>query len=396
MKRYIFSAAALMLVQFPANSAGFPVFAFTMGAGGRRWLSYEPDCRDGLRRIESLRASITNESMLFRRMEHSCKQIFKQSRVQASPHFLARMLHTLADLTLVRRRKAARAMETLAETLRYIFMQPYRHRVHHKVSGPEELGGIASWDPAIEKIRLGGRFWLRLEAGPAVGLPGIRALVRMPFVENAIPQALARKGDGPYGLRRPIEFAATGCWNSPDRRKTVSGEGRCLSQDGDGAIAALSGQHSDAAPEAPGSSMIRAVTAAYEASARSRRRGQPHSSRLDSRLVGEAEDGLSAIEQGVCGQPAVVLLDVQMPGLNRLEVLSALPAEARRPLAIFLTCFGVTCFDQPAPAASEAEAEAYLLKPMQEKRLLAVMNRIRRLLLNQTGLALEAERIDRV
>jgi two-component system LytT family response regulator len=137
--------------------------------------------------------------------------------------------------------------------------------------------------------------------------------------------------------------------------------------------------------------MIRAVIADYEASARSRLRRQLLSSCLDVQIVGEAEDGLSVVEQIVCFEPAVVFLDIGMPGLNAFEVLRALPAETQRPLVIL-----TTYVDQQAVAELEAEGVAYLLKPMQEERLVAVMNRIRPLLGNPAGQAQEAEGIDRM
>ena len=205
MERFIFSVAALMLVQFLGNSAGFHVFRATMGAGGWRWLFYEPDCSDGLSRIEYLMATITDESILFRRMEHSFRRIFKQARVKSSPHFLSQALNTIADLILVRQRMAARAMERLTETLRHVLMNYCRHRVHHRVSGAEELGGIR-WYPAIEKTRLEGRPRLRFEAGPVIGLPGIRTLIRMPFVESAIQQSVAPKA-GPGLLKIAVRDA---------------------------------------------------------------------------------------------------------------------------------------------------------------------------------------------
>ena len=136
--------------------------------------------------------------------------------------------------------------------------------------------------------------------------------------------------------------------------------------------------------------MIRALIADDEASARSRLRRQL-SSCVDLEIVAEAEDGLSAVDQVVALQPALLFLDVQMPGLNGFEVLRALPPETPRPLVIF-----ITGFDQHALAAFEADAAAYLLKPILEERLLQVIDRIRPLLLNAPAHAQEIERVERV
>ncbi|MFN9299684.1 MAG: LytR/AlgR family response regulator transcription factor [Acidobacteriota bacterium] len=136
--------------------------------------------------------------------------------------------------------------------------------------------------------------------------------------------------------------------------------------------------------------MIRALIADDEASARSRLRRQL-SPCGDLEIVGEAEDGLSAVDQIVTLQPAVLFLDIQMPGLNGFEVLRALPPEPPRPLVIF-----ITGFDQHALAAFEADAAAYLLKPVQQERLLQIVDRIRPLLLNAASHARELERVERV
>jgi DNA-binding LytR/AlgR family response regulator len=66
----------------------------------------------------------------------------------------------------------------------------------------------------------------------------------------------------------------------------------------------------------------------------------------------------------------VVFLDVQMPGLDGFEVVKALTPEAM-PLVVF-----VTAYDEYALAAFEANAVAYLLKPVMEARLQAVVERL--------------------
>lgn len=136
--------------------------------------------------------------------------------------------------------------------------------------------------------------------------------------------------------------------------------------------------------------MIRTLIADDEAPARSRLKRQL-SSCPDLEIVAEAEDGLSAVERIVALEPSLLFLDIQMPGLNCFDVLRALPPATPRPLVIF-----VTGFDQHALEAFEADAAAYLLKPVQEERLLQVIERIRPLLLNASSHAQELERVDRV
>lgn len=91
-------------------------------------------------------------------------------------------------------------------------------------------------------------------------------------------------------------------------------------------------------------------------------------------VVGEARDGLQAVEQIEQLRPDLVFLDIEMPGLSGLEVLRSLPAEVPVPLVIF-----VTGYDQHALAAFEADALAYLLKPVDPEQLDRALARAARL-----------------
>ena len=80
-------------------------------------------------------------------------------------------------------------------------------------------------------------------------------------------------------------------------------------------------------------------------------------------VAAEAHDGVATLEAIQQHRPAVVFLDVQMPGLNGFEVVQALSPELL-PLIVF-----VTAYDEYALAAFEANAVAYLLKPVAPARL---------------------------
>lgn len=80
-------------------------------------------------------------------------------------------------------------------------------------------------------------------------------------------------------------------------------------------------------------------------------------------VVGEAEDGHSAIEAIQQHTPDLVWLDVQMPGLDGFEVLDEI-GPAAVPAVIF-----VTAHDTYALRAFEAHAVDYLLKPFDRARL---------------------------
>jgi DNA-binding LytR/AlgR family response regulator len=106
---------------------------------------------------------------------------------------------------------------------------------------------------------------------------------------------------------------------------------------------------------------MRSIIAEDEAAARSRL------SRLladypDITLVGEAQDGLRAVQRIEALRPDLLFLDIELPELSGFEVLKSVRESIPLPLVIF-----VTGYDQHALAAFEANALAYLLKPSSQK-----------------------------
>jgi two-component system, LytTR family, response regulator len=88
-------------------------------------------------------------------------------------------------------------------------------------------------------------------------------------------------------------------------------------------------------------------------------------------IVAECGDGDSAVEAIRQHGPDVVLLDVQMPGLDGFAVLEQLDA-ATMPVVVF-----VTAFDSHAIRAFEVHALDYVLKPFPDERLVAAVDRAR-------------------
>ena len=86
-------------------------------------------------------------------------------------------------------------------------------------------------------------------------------------------------------------------------------------------------------------------------------------------IVGEAADGLSALETIERLRPELVFLDVQMPGLLGTEVMRQL---AHQPFVIF-----TTAYSQHAVSAFELGAVDYLLKPFGPERLAEALVRVR-------------------
>jgi DNA-binding LytR/AlgR family response regulator len=91
-------------------------------------------------------------------------------------------------------------------------------------------------------------------------------------------------------------------------------------------------------------------------------------------VVGEACDGLEAVRQIEALRPNLLFLDIELPGLTGFEVLQSLPPAVTMPLVIF-----VTGYDQHALAAFEANALAYLLKPVEADRLAQAVERASKL-----------------
>lgn len=85
--------------------------------------------------------------------------------------------------------------------------------------------------------------------------------------------------------------------------------------------------------------------------------------------IGEAADGLSAIEAINTLRPELVFLDVQMPGMSGIELMQHL---RHRPFVVFTTAYA-----QHAVTAFELGAIDYLLKPFGEQRLHSTLERVR-------------------
>jgi len=91
----------------------------------------------------------------------------------------------------------------------------------------------------------------------------------------------------------------------------------------------------------------------------------------DVDLIGEATTGEEAIAVIQSQRPDLALLDLQMPELGGLDVVRRL-APATLPLVAF-----VTAFEDFAIEAFELNAIDYLLKPVEEDRLQATLDRAR-------------------
>jgi two-component system, LytTR family, response regulator len=92
----------------------------------------------------------------------------------------------------------------------------------------------------------------------------------------------------------------------------------------------------------------------------------------DMELVGEASDPLEALHAISTLTPDAIFLNIQMPGLDGFELISALPRH-RCPAVVF-----VTAQDEQAVRAFETSAADYLLKPVDPRRLARAVDKLRR------------------
>ena len=91
---------------------------------------------------------------------------------------------------------------------------------------------------------------------------------------------------------------------------------------------------------------------------------------VPAQVVGEARNGVQAIELVPPSGAQVLLLDIQMPGMGGLEVARHLARLNQPPRIIF-----VTAHDRHAVEAFELNALDYLLKPVRADRLAAALKK---------------------
>ncbi len=92
---------------------------------------------------------------------------------------------------------------------------------------------------------------------------------------------------------------------------------------------------------------------------------------LPNEVVGEAGNGLQALDCLREESVDVVLADIRMPGMDGIELASHLGRLVQPPALIF-----TTAYDNYAVQAFDLDAIDYLLKPVRAQRLLAALNKL--------------------
>ena len=107
----------------------------------------------------------------------------------------------------------------------------------------------------------------------------------------------------------------------------------------------------------------------------------------DVEIVGEAANGMEAVQLIETKSPDLALLDLQMPEVDGLGVVRLL-RKNRTPLIAF-----VTAYDEYAVRAFELNAVDYLLKPVENSRLRQTIDRARERLEREDYQTEETERV---
>jgi len=94
----------------------------------------------------------------------------------------------------------------------------------------------------------------------------------------------------------------------------------------------------------------------------------------DIAVVGEARDGAEAVALFGCLRPDIVLMDLQMPGMDGVEAIAAIKAQAWEARIIVLTTYAG---DVRALRALKAGASAYLLKSGLRRELIETIRTVR-------------------
>ena len=130
-------------------------------------------------------------------------------------------------------------------------------------------------------------------------------------------------------------------------------------------------------------SALRVLLVDDEELARLRLRGLVHDSvEPKASVVGEAANALQALAW-LAGNPCdLILLDVQMPGRDGLQIAAELKRRPAPPAIVF-----VTAHAQHALNAFDLDAVDYLTKPVRRERLHAALQRVAQRLALQRGVA---------
>ncbi|MDX1481671.1 MAG: LytTR family DNA-binding domain-containing protein [Woeseiaceae bacterium] len=94
----------------------------------------------------------------------------------------------------------------------------------------------------------------------------------------------------------------------------------------------------------------------------------------DHEIVGEAANGVDALQVVADSAPDAVLLDIRMPGMNGIETAHHINELESPPAIVF-----ATAYDEYAIEAFDAQAIGYVLKPVRRRRLALALKQAARI-----------------
>lgn len=89
-------------------------------------------------------------------------------------------------------------------------------------------------------------------------------------------------------------------------------------------------------------------------------------------LVRMAENGRQSVDTAAIWNPDVILMDIEMPGLNGIEASKRIVESGSRGKLIFITAYGVFSYAQEAVKLGACD---YILKPVKSAELIASVRR---------------------
>ncbi len=90
-------------------------------------------------------------------------------------------------------------------------------------------------------------------------------------------------------------------------------------------------------------------------------------------IVGEAEDGVQAVEMYKKLKPDLVTMDVVMPKMNGIEALKSIKAADPKARVIMCTAVGQ---EQMVKLAIKSGAKGYIVKPFQAPKVIEEVNNV--------------------
>ena len=124
--------------------------------------------------------------------------------------------------------------------------------------------------------------------------------------------------------------------------------------------------------------MTRALIADYERLMREQLRARLMEAWPELELVGEARNGVEAVEMTAQLHPDLVFLDIRMPGMTGVDAarqIAQLPTDDAWPGCEIVF---ITAYDQYAVEAFEQGVVDYVLKPAERERLQVTVERIKK------------------